>query len=101
MVAQRGDPLGGILVQATTLIAGAVFPIAVLPAWLQGVAHAIPTFYGFEALRALMLSDASWGSVLDEVAILAAFDLVLMAVGVGLLRSALRFARVMGTLGAA
>ncbi|MEX1133341.1 MAG: ABC transporter permease [Acidimicrobiia bacterium] len=97
--AQRGDPVSGMFVQATNLLAGAVFPVAVLPDWLQTLARMVPTFYGFEALRGLMLADASWASVLDEIAILAAFDIVLVAVGMWLLGRALRFARVMGTLG--
>lgn len=97
--AQRGDPVSGMFVQATNLLAGAVFPIAVLPEWLQTLAHLVPTFYGFEALRGLMLADASWASVLDEIAILVVFDIVLAVVGIWLLRRALRFARVMGTLG--
>ncbi len=101
VVAQRGDPFSGLFVQATNLLAGAVFPVAVLPEWLQTLARFVPTFYGFKALRELMLENASWGSVLDELAILAAFDVVLAVVGIWLLRRALRFARVMGTLGAA
>lgn len=101
VVAQRGDPFSGLFVQATNLLAGAVFPVAVLPEWLQGLARLVPTFYGFEALRALMLRDAAWATVVDEMAILAAFDVGLALVGAWLLRRALRFARVMGTLGAA
>lgn len=99
LVAQRGDPFAGVFVQASSVLAGAVFPVAVLPGWLQGVAHAVPTFYGFNALRALMLSNASWASVLGDLAVLAAFDVVLGVIGWLLLRRALRFARVMGTLG--
>ncbi len=98
VVAQRGDPFASLFVQASNLVAGALFPVALLPGWLQGVARLVPTFYGFEALRALMLADASWASVWDEVAILAAFDVVLGGLGVLMLRRALRFARRMGTL---
>ena len=98
VVAQRGDPFAGLFVQASNLVAGALFPVALLPGWLQVTARFIPTFYGFEALRAVMLSDAPWSSVWEELAILAAFDVVLAAIGVVLLRRALRFARTMGTL---
>ncbi len=101
IVAQRGDPVGVLFAEATNLLAGAVFPVALMPEWLQVVARFIPTFYGFEALRSLMLADASWASVADELAILAAFDVALAVIGVWLLRKALRFARVMGTLGTA
>ena len=99
VVAQRGDPFAGLFAQATNLVAGALFPVALLPGWLQAVATLLPTFYGFEALRALMLTDATYADVWREVAILAGFDVVLAVVGVLLLRRALRFARRMGTLG--
>ena len=98
VVAQRGDPFAGLFVQASNLVAGALFPVAILPDWLQTIARVVPTFYGFEALRALMLTDAPWSSVWDELAILAAFDIVLGAIGVLLLKRALAFARRMGTL---
>lgn len=101
IVAQRGDPFSGVFIQATNLVAGAVFPVALLPDWLQVVAHLVPAFYGFEALRGLMLSGATWASVVDELVILALFDIVLALVGIYLLRRALRFARIMGTLGTA
>lgn len=34
--------------------AGVFYPIATLPAWMQGVAHALPPAYVFEALRTLV-----------------------------------------------
>lgn len=98
IVAQRGDPFGGLFVQASNLVAGALFPVAVLPEWLQVIAHLLPTFYGFEALRALMLGGASYTDVWGDVVILFLFDIALGAVGIVLFRRALRFARRMGAL---
>jgi ABC-2 type transport system permease protein len=99
IAAQRGDPFASFFAQASNLVAGAVFPVALLPGWLQALAHLIPAFYGFNALRALMLSNAPYSSVADEILILLAFDIVLALIGWYLIKRALRFAKVMGTLG--
>ena len=98
IVTKRGDPIGPIVVTATNLVAGAVFPVEILPEWLQVIARAFPAFYGFNAMRGLLLGGESFTSTLDEILILVAFNLVLLAVGMALVRWALRLARVTGTL---
>ncbi len=45
VLSKRGDPFTPVVTQTTNFLAGALFPIAVLPGVLQGVAHVLPPFY--------------------------------------------------------
>lgn len=98
VVTKRGDPFTPLVVSATNLVAGALFPVAILPGWLQALARLFPAFYGFNAMRGLLLGGESFLSTLDELAILAAFDVALLAAGMWTVRRALRVAKVTGTL---
>lgn len=99
VLTKRGDPFTGLLLQTTNLLAGAVFPVALLPDVLQTVSHLFPAFYGFNAMRAVLLGGAGFADILDEIGILVAFNLVLFPLAMWVFRRALRMARVTGTLG--
>ena len=98
VVTKRGDPFTPLVTAATNLVAGALFPVDLLPGWLQALARLFPAFYGFNAMRGLLLGGESFVSTVDELAVLVAFDVALVVAGVWLLRRALRLAKVTGTL---
>lgn len=98
VITKRGDPFTPLVMAATTLLAGAVFPVEVLPVWLQSLGRLFPAYYGFNAMRAVLIGGQSLGGIVDEIAVLAAFNVVLIPIGMWLLRRALRVARVTGTL---
>ena len=98
VITKRGDPISGIYLSVSTLLAGAVFPVEVLPEWLQTVARLFPAFYGFRSIRDVLSGGATFVDVRGDTLILVAFNVVLLPFGMWVLRRALRFARVMGTL---
>jgi len=98
VLTKRGEPFSLLMTQATNLLAGTLFPVAVLPGPLQVLAHLLPAFYGLRALRAVLLSGAGVGDIWSDVLILVAFNAVLIPLSMWALRSALRLARVTGTL---
>jgi ABC-2 type transport system permease protein len=98
VMTKRGDPFTPIIVSATNLLAGALFPVAVLPTVLQVLSRAFPAFYGFNAMRSVLLGGESFLEILDELAALLAFNLALFPIGLWMLRSAFRLARITGTL---
>jgi ABC-2 type transport system permease protein len=51
--------------------AGVFYPIATLPAWMQGIAHALPPSYVFEGMRAIVAGGEFSGASLFAGAALA------------------------------
>jgi ABC-2 type transport system permease protein len=98
VISKRGDPLTPLVMAASTLVAGAVFPVEVLPGWIQVLARLFPAFYGFNAMRAVLIGGESFSGIVDEVLILVVFNLVLIPLGMWALVRALHVARVTGTL---
>lgn len=101
VLTKRGEPLSTLVLEATNLIAGALFPVALLPGPLRVAAHLFPAFYGFEGLREVLLSDAGLREIVGELAALAAFTAALFPLSLRIFRRAVEAARTTGTLGAA
>jgi ABC-2 type transport system permease protein len=76
---ERFMSVGQVLTMPLFFASNAIYPIAVMPRWLQVVAHANPLSYEVDALRALMLPDAvsSFGLGVDFAVLL--LSLVLLA----------------------
>ncbi len=98
MLAKRGDPISGPLYQATLLLSGAIFPIALFPGWLQAVSRATPAYYGVRGARDALLTDDGFSGLIDEIVVLAAFAAVLLPLSVWLFRRALGEAKRLGVL---
>ncbi|MCK9487721.1 MAG: ABC transporter permease [Dehalococcoidia bacterium] len=97
VVTKRGEPITPLIRAATTLFAGAVFPITLLPDGLQLVGRMLPSYYAIEGLRGALLSDdplSTW----DEMLTLAVMAAVLLPLSMWALKKALRWGRVSGTL---
>jgi ABC-2 type transport system permease protein len=76
-------------------VSGVYYPIAVLPAWLQAVAWALPSAHVFEGMRAVLLEGAFPWAHFRTAALL---DLVYLAIGIATFHLAIRYARVHGKL---
>ena len=48
VLTKRGEPITFVILQGTSFLAGAVFPVTLLPGLLEASAHLIPAFYGAE-----------------------------------------------------
>lgn len=99
VLTKRGDPLSGLTLQASNLVAGALFPVSLLPEPLQVVARFVPAYYGLNGMREILLADGGFSDVTTELSVLAAFNVVLLPASLWVLRRAIRTARVTGTLG--
>ena len=60
VLAKRGDPLSGPLIQATAVLSGALFPVSVFPPALELLARCFPAYYGINGLREALLGGGSW-----------------------------------------
>lgn len=99
VLTKRGDPFSSLALQASNLLAGAVFPVAVLPEALQAVSRLVPAFYGLRGVRDVVLADAGLADVYPDLLALLAFNVVLLPAAMWSLSRALNVARVIGTLG--
>ncbi len=99
LLAKRGDPISGPIYQLTLLLSGAVFPVELLPGWLEALAKLTPAYYGVRGLREALLADAGFSGVGDEIVLLAAFAAVLLPLAVWLFGRSVAKAKELGVLG--
>ena len=99
LIAKRGDPVSGPIMQLTMLLSGTVYPVAVLPAPLRAISWCLPATWGVHATRELLLGGAGWRDVLPAVGVLLAFVVVMVPLALLAFRSCVGTARRHGLLG--
>jgi len=98
MLTRRSNPVAMVLGAASLFLSGVVYPVSVLPPWLQSAGRLLPLTHALEALRRALLTGASPHELLPSLGALALFGCVLTPAGLGLFVYALRRARVDGSL---
>jgi ABC-2 type transport system permease protein len=71
-------------------ISGILFPIDQLPVWLQYIGKAMPLYYAADALRKVIILNASLMVILPDVLILIAYMIITMALALPLFERAMR-----------
>lgn len=87
----------GLLVTCLSLVAGVVFPVALLPDWIEWLAHVQPLTPALDLVRHFVVGspiDSVWESILG----LAAFAAVLFPLSILALQTCLRYAQRQGTV---
>jgi ABC-2 type transport system permease protein len=78
---ERFMGIGQILTMPLFFASSAIYPISIMPAWLQAVAHLNPLTYQVDALRGLMVVGATESFPLPlDFAVLIASTVVLIAI---------------------
>jgi ABC-2 type transport system permease protein len=98
MLTRRSNPVAMVLGAASMFLSGVVYPVSVLPPWLQSAGRLLPLTHALEALRRALLIGASPRELLPSLGALALFGCLLTPAGLGLFVYALRRARVDGSL---
>ena len=98
IVFKQGSPVTWLVGTFSGLLAGVMYPVAVLPDWVQSVSNIIPLTYGLEAVRMVLLQGATVADISMELTVLALFTVVLMGIGMLAVNYSLRIARRDGTL---
>jgi ABC-2 type transport system permease protein len=99
VLTKRGDPFSSLVLQASNLLAGAMFPVVLFPEWLQTVSRFVPAFYGLRGIREVLLANGGLADVMPDLLALLAFNAVLLPTSLFALSHAVRLARITGTLG--
>ncbi len=57
--------IGNIITFPMMFLSGTFFPISIMPAWLQGVAHFLPLYYVIDGLNAVMVYTNYTAAIVD------------------------------------
>jgi ABC-2 type transport system permease protein len=98
LIFKRGNPVNWAILGLSTVVGGMMYPISVLPVWLQYVARLIPVTYSLEGMRAAILGHASTRELLPPIAILLLFAALLLPISFAIFSWALRRTKITGTL---
>ncbi len=98
VLTQKGSALLWLFGSVFWLMSGTMFPVSVLPAWVQRISWLIPLTYSLDGLRAALLRGASLADLARLISVLAVYAAVLLPASLYLLSATLRHARMRGTL---
>lgn len=76
LVFKQGDPFTGVMVAASGLLSGTVYPVSALPGWLQVVSQALPQTHAIEAMRLAILRNFSIAELMPQLLPLVGFALI-------------------------
>lgn len=77
---KKGNPVLGIYNILSIALGGLLFPVALLPEWLQNFSYLLPLTHALEGMR-LALNGYSLAEMSTPIVALAAFTLILMPLG--------------------
>jgi ABC-2 type transport system permease protein len=95
---KRGNPARWLIVGASSLLGGIMYPVSVLPGPLQWVARLIPVTYSLEGMRQALLSGATLAQLWPSVQALILFAVILLPLSGTIFAWALRRTKITGTL---
>jgi ABC-2 type transport system permease protein len=98
MVLKKGNPINWVFSGLSMLLAGVLYPVAVLPEWLQGFSAVLPLTYTLDAIRLAVLQGYSLYELRFDILILFGFSAVLLPLALLSFRLAVRRAKVEGSL---
>jgi ABC-2 type transport system permease protein len=98
LIFKRGNPVNWAILGLSTVVGGMMYPVSVLPGWLQYLARFIPVTYSLEGMRAAILSHASTRELLPSIAALLLFAFLLLPISFVIFSWALRRTKITGTL---
>ena len=94
---KRGNPAKWLLLGISSVAGGMLFPISILPDWLQFFARLNPITYALDAMRASLLGSAHLRDVFPPIVILLIFAAVLLPLSMLAFAAALRRTKSTGT----
>jgi ABC-2 type transport system permease protein len=95
---KRGNPAKWFFLGVSSVAGGMLFPVSILPDWLQLVARLNPVTYALEAMRAALLGGASVAVVWRSLAILLLFAAAILPISMVAFAWALKRTKINGTL---
>jgi ABC-2 type transport system permease protein len=98
MVFKQGDPINFLFGSVSTLLGGVLYPITVLPAWLQPASYLLPLTYSLSAMRRAILLGDPLAALMPDLLPLVLFAAVLLPLSFVAFGYAVRRAKIEGSL---
>jgi ABC-2 type transport system permease protein len=95
---KRGNPAKWFFLGVSSIAGGMLYPVSILPRWLQMVAHLNPVTYALDAMRAALLEGAGLPAIARPLLILLLFAAALLPAAALTFSWALRRTKITGTL---
>jgi ABC-2 type transport system permease protein len=95
---KRGNPAKWFILGVSSVVGGMLFPVSILPDWLQFLARLNPITYALDAIRAALLDGASVVSIWRPLLVLLLSAVVLLPLSMATFAWALRRTKINGTL---
>ncbi len=95
---KKGDPVSWILLGASGVLGGVLYPVSSLPPWLGKLAQLLPITHALEGERRALLAGAGLGELHREAFILLLFAAVGLPLALAAFRWSVRRAKRTGTL---
>jgi ABC-2 type transport system permease protein len=98
MLVKRGESIMTAAATLVLFVSGVLYPVELLPPWLQRVAALVPLTHALEGMRFAMLKGSDLFALAPTVGILSVFAAVLLTGGIGGFNLAVRLAKDNGSL---
>jgi ABC-2 type transport system permease protein len=98
LVFKRGNPVNWAVLGVSSVVGGMMYPVSVLPVWLQYLARLVPVTYSLEGMRAALLGHASMSELWPSLAALLTFAAILLPASFLAFSWAVRRTKITGTL---
>jgi ABC-2 type transport system permease protein len=95
---KRGNPGKWFILGISSVVGGMLFPINILPDWLQVIAHLNPVTYALDAMRAALLEGSGLVTIGRPLLLLVLFGAILLPLSMLTFSWALRRTKMNGTL---
>jgi ABC-2 type transport system permease protein len=97
ILTKQGDPVTSVITLATSLFGNVLFPIVVMPLWMQTISYIVPQYYFFTSIR-YTLNGSTILEILPQVTILAIMCAIVVPVGYYVYSWSLKTAKKNGTI---
>lgn len=98
IVLKQGNPVALAVGLASALLGGVLYPVTVLPGWLQAIAALLPLTHALELMRRSILVGEDFATLAAPFASLALLTAILLPVGLWACSQAVRIAQTDGSL---
>ena len=98
MVFKKGNPLNWIFVNLSWLLGGVLYPISVLPEWLEKISYLLPITYSLEGMRMALIRGHTIHDLLPNIIPLLGFTVVLLPLSMSVFKFSVKRAKMEGSL---